>query len=51
MIYSAVYGVLAFRTAYRETLVKSMLKMSAVAVAYLLLFFIIIVAISAAQRQ
>lgn len=50
MLYSAIYGVLAFRLAYRETLLKSALKMSAVAVAYLLLFFIIIVAISAAQR-
>lgn len=51
LLYSAIYGVLAFRTAYRETLLKSTLKMSAVAVAYFIVFMIVIVAVSAAQGQ
>ena len=46
LLYSAVYGVLAFRTAYTEKLWTSTLKMFAVAAAYFVVFLILIVALS-----
>jgi hypothetical protein len=46
LLYSAAYLVLAFRVAYRDTFAKSVLKMCLVAVAYLTIFFIVIVALS-----
>lgn len=47
LLYSAAYGVLAFRTAYQETFVRSALKMFVVALAYIIVFLILIVALSA----
>jgi len=44
LLYSAAYTVLAFRIAYQETLGKSLLKMFAVGLAYMMIFFILIVA-------
>lgn len=46
LLYSLGYLVLAFRVAYRETLGKSLLKMVAVGLAYILVFFLIIVTLS-----
>lgn len=46
LLYSAAYAVLAFKTAYRETLVKSVLKMIVIAVAYFLAFLAVIVGAS-----
>jgi hypothetical protein len=46
LLYSSAYTVLAFRVAYQETLVKSVLKMFAVGLTYILIFFILIVALS-----
>ena len=46
LVYSVAYLVLAFKVAYRETLVKAALKMVAVGVAYILVFFILIVMLS-----
>jgi hypothetical protein len=46
LLYSVTYPLLAFKVAYRETLTKAVLKMVAVVLAYILMFFIIIVALS-----